>query len=322
MLSCRKTNDFVNRKGIKMKKTILAILSATLILSVVTPAQAQDQRVLAIIDTAINSNNFPSIIHEVCITTVKSSDPKQNMSCPNGELFMEGKGAASAIWPTSVSNGTYHGDAMVKSALTVNPNTKIVFIRYHDINSNGNSLAKPEALVSAIEWVAKNASKHSIDAVSISQSGVSTNITTKERTLHSACSNASAISSVAQLSLNNVPVFAATGNDGLPNLVGFPACIPGVIGVGASTANNELHTSTNSGPGLDMIAIGQADITRYNGQRTTSMGTSVATAIASSSYVNKNTSKTFQEYLNSLAKVSVAQLINKQWVNKGVYSRN
>jgi hypothetical protein len=245
------------------------------------------------------------------------------MSCPNGELFMEGKGAASAIWPTSVSNGTFHGDAMVKSALTVSPNTKIVFIRYHDINSNGNSLAKPEALVSAIEWVAKNASKHSIDAVSISQSSVSKNNL-------DACTGAGvlrnagviAINAVSLLNASNIAVFAATGNDGLPNLVGFPACIPGVIGVGASTANNELHTSTNSGPGLDMIAIGQADITRYNGQRTTSMGTSVATAIASSSYVNKNTSKTFQEYLNSLAKVSITQLINKQWVNKGVYSRN
>jgi hypothetical protein len=47
-----------------MKKTLLALLSAVLLITVVQPAQAEDQKVLAIIDSAINSNNFPSIIQE------------------------------------------------------------------------------------------------------------------------------------------------------------------------------------------------------------------------------------------------------------------
>lgn len=306
-----------------MKKTLLALLSVGIAFATVQPSQAQDQRVLAIIDTAINSTKFSSIIHEVCFTTVKSSNPKQNMSCPNGELFMEGPGAASAPWPTKMgTTGTYHGDAMAKSALTVNPNTKIVFIRYHDVNANGNSLANPAALVAAIDWVSNNASKYSIDAVSISQSGISTDLKTRVTSLHSGCSNPSAISAVAQLAVNNVPVFAATGNDSQQNIVGFPACLPEVIGVGAITEKNQLHTNTNSGDGLDMVAIGVSKITLYNGSRATAVGTSVASAIAASSYVNNSTTQSFRDYLNSLTKVPVVQLVNRKPVTKGPYIKN
>ena len=156
-----------------MKKALLALLSIALAFTALAPAQAEDQKVLAIIDSAINSKNFPSIIHEVCFTTVKSSIPTQNMSCPNGELFMEGPGSASAPWPVSINNATFHGDTMVKAALTVNPNLKIVFIRFNDVTSLGNSRGDVKALALAFDWVSKNASKYSIDALSVSQSTVS-----------------------------------------------------------------------------------------------------------------------------------------------------
>ena len=48
-----------------MKKVLLALLSIALAFTALAPAQAEDQKVLAIIDSAINSKNFPSIIHEV-----------------------------------------------------------------------------------------------------------------------------------------------------------------------------------------------------------------------------------------------------------------
>jgi len=68
---------------------------------------------------------------------------------------MEGKGAASAPWPTSINNATYHGDSMVKSALTVNPNLKIVFIRFNDVTSIGNSRGDARALALAFDWSIK-----------------------------------------------------------------------------------------------------------------------------------------------------------------------
>jgi hypothetical protein len=289
-----------------MKKTLLALLSIALAFTAMQPSQAQDQKVLAIIDTAINSKNFSSIIHEVCFTTVKSANPSQNMSCPNGELFMEGPGAASAPWPSSINNGTYHGDSMVKAALATDANLKIVFIRFADVTSIGNHRGDPKALIAAIDWVSKNASKYSIDALSISQSGVSTDLKTRARVLHPACTDTTTINAVSQLSANNVPTFAATGNDGLNNLVGFPACINQVIGVGAMGSATQFERATNTGPGLDMVALGKVSVTKYNGSATDISGTSGATVVAASSYVGKNSGQRFTDYINSLPKVVVS----------------
>ena len=282
-----------------MKKTLIAILSALLVVTVIQPSQANDQKVLAIIDTAINSNNFPQIIHEVCFTTVKSKVVSQDMSCPNGELFMEGKGAASAPWPTSVNNATYHGDSMVKSALTVDPNIKIVFIRFNDVTSIGNSRGDVRALTAAIDWVSKNASKYSIDALSISQSSVSAD------NLSRCTTDTQTINAVASLNASNVPVFVATGNDRRQDVVGFPSCVSGVVGVGALATATQLEAATNRGPGLDMVAMSGVQITKYNGSPAVAYGSSVATAVASASYVSKNTSKSFGEYLSSLSKILI-----------------
>jgi hypothetical protein len=283
----------------KMKKVLLSLLTIALAFTAIAPAQAQDERVLAIIDSAINSNNFPSIIHEVCFTTVKSRIASQNMSCPNGELFMEGRGAASAPWPASVNNATYHGDSMVKAALTVNPNLKIVFIRFNDVTVSGNSRGDVKALTSAINWVSQNAVKYSIDALSISQGSVSAN------NLALCSTSTVVINSFASLTSSNIPVFVATGNDRRRDVVGFPSCVNGAIGVGALGNATQLEAATNTGPGLDMVAPGKVRITKYNGSPTDTAGSSVATVVSAASYVNRNTFKTFGEYLTSLPKILI-----------------
>jgi len=299
MPSSFKNQTITTTRRNKMKKTLLALLSIAIAFTAVAPAQAQDERVLAIIDSAINSNNFPSIIHEVCFTTVKSTNPKENMSCPNGELFMEGKGAASAPWPASVNNATYHGDSMVKAALTVNPKLKIVFVRFNDVTSLGNSRGDVKALASAINWVSQNAAKYSIDALSISQSTVSTG------NLALCSTDTVVINAVASLNTNNIPVFVATGNDRRRDVVGFPSCVNGAIGVGALGNATQLEAATNTGPGLDMVAPGKVSITKYNGSPTDTAGSSVATVVSAASYVNRNTFKTFGEYLTSLPKILI-----------------
>jgi len=289
-----------------MKKVLLALLSIAIAFTAMQPSQAEDQKVLAIIDSAINSKNFPSIIQEVCFTTVKSSIPTENMSCPNGELFMEGPGSASAPWPLQknsinfdVNNPTFHGDMMVKSALTVDTKLKIVFIRFNDVTSLGNSRGDVRALRLAFDWVSKNASKYSIDAVSVSQSSVSVD------NLKLCTTDLIVINSVASLNANNIPVFVATGNDKRKDVVGFPSCVNGAIGVGALGNATQLEGLTNTGPGLDMVAPGKVRITKYNGSPTDTAGSSVATAVSAASYVNRNTFKTFGEYLKSLPKILI-----------------
>lgn len=283
-----------------MKKVLLALLSITIAFTAMQPSQAEDQKVLAIIDSAIDSKKFNSIIHEVCFTTVKS------MACPNGQLFMEGPNAASAPWPMQknsvnfdVNNATFHGDAMVKSALTVNPNLKIVFVRFNDVTTLGNSRGDVKALALAIEWVSQNAEKYSIDALSVSQSSVSVGNLALCKT------HAQTISSVSLLNSKNVPVFVATGNDRRTDVIGFPSCVSGVIPVGALANETQLEKATNTGPGLAMVAPGKVRITKYNGSTTDTAGSSVATVVSAATYVNKNTFKTFGEYLSSLPKILI-----------------
>jgi hypothetical protein len=184
---------------------------------------------------------------------------------------------------------------MVAASVNTNPNIKIVFVRIADITAQGNSGNQPQSLSLAIDWVSKNAAKFSIDAVSISQSGTSSN------NLLSCSRDTVVINAVASLNAQNVPTFAATGNDRLTDKVGFPACVNGAIGVGAVDANGTtFHAVTNRGPGLDIVANGSMDVVRYNGTVVTATGTSVANVVAATKYVSQT--NMFAQFIAGLTK--------------------
>lgn len=292
-----------------MKKLVVILTSVVMSLFVVQPVQAQDQKVLVIIDTAIDSDRHTNVIHEVCFTA---------KSCPNGDRrrdpvtntwfsFQEGKGSAMVQdWKVK---GVEHGHNVYQAAVTANPNIKIVFVRISDINvyttfsalhSDGRSLDR------AIEWVSNNSARFNISAVSISQS--------RSNFAAGTCpKNATFERSVASLNSNNVATFVATGNDSRKTQVGFPACVPGVVAVGAlrPTTNKrpylasyytELANYTNVGPELDVVARGDLDIKAYGGWDVTITGTSVATPIAAAIAVGKRTTESWQSILDSYSK--------------------
>jgi hypothetical protein len=294
----------------KMKKALLTLLSAVLVITTIQPSQAQDQNVLAIIDTAIDSNKVTSVIHEVCFTDSLS------MACPDGKLFMEGKGSAgSKVWPTSMLNGVYHGHNMTQAALSVDPDVKIVFIRVANITALGNSGVTTKTLSLGLDWVSKNAARYSIDAVSVSQSSSSKNNldacvgtgTLKDEGVRS-------INATSLLALSNIPVFSGTGNNSnAPKTivpVGFPACIDQVVGVGAVKPNlTDLASYTNRGIGLDLITSGTRDIKNYKGTSVTLSGTSVSTVLAATSYVKNKGTKTPSDFFATLGNVLGFQYI-------------
>lgn len=287
-----------------MKKLVTVALSAVLVLLAVEPVHAQDQKVLAIIDTAVDSAKIPSVIYEACFTV--------NRSCPNGLGFMEGVGSAnSKVWPTSIRNGTYHGHNMTQAALAINPNIKIVFVRIADITASGNSGNQPQSLSLAIDWVSKNASKYSIDAVSISQSGTSKN------NLLACSSDVKTINAISSLNAQNIPTFAATGNNKSKTIVGFPSCVSGVIGVGAlaafpktPTVYNNFDGTTNRGPGLDIVAPGDISIVEYNGSVSSTSSTSGATVLSAASYLKSNATS-FSDFASKLVNVLGYPYISK-----------
>lgn len=292
-----------------MKKLVVVLTSVVMSLFVVQPVQAQDQKVLAIIDTAIDSNKHTNVIYEVCFTakSCPNGDRRRDMTTNTWFSFQEGKGSAMVQdWKVK---GIEHGHNVYQAAVAANPNVQIVFIRISDINvyptfsalhSDGSSLDR------AIEWLSNNSARFNISAVSISQSRSNFAAGTCPR-------NARFERSVASLNSNNIATFVATGNDSRKNQVGFPACVPGVVAVGAlrptvnkrpylSSYYTELASYTNVGPELDVVARGDLDIKAYGGWDITITGTSVATPIAAAIAVGKRTTESWESIFASYSK--------------------
>lgn len=256
-----------------MKKIIVSTVAAFLTFaSSYSSHGAIDEKVVAVLDTYVNSAITKQVIHEVCTTT--------NKSCLNGSNFMEGVGAANVLQSDLSANGIQHGQYMASTVAQANPNTKIVFIRIHNVNryKDFNAIyANDESIIRGLKWVYENAQKYSIDAVSISQA--------RHNFPQGTCpKNINLDSYVSKLKDMSIPVFAGVGNGGWWNRTGFPACADNVIGVGSSSDKYTMGTS-NMGDKVDFFSIGYVQLKSLNNIGVS--GTSVATAYISSVWVNK-----------------------------------
>ena len=288
-----------------MKKVVVILASVVMSIIAIQPVQAQDQKVLAIIDTAIDSSRMSNVIHEVCFTF--------NNTCNNKAGFDEGPGSARVNnWKIK---GALHGFSMAQIAVQADPNVKIVFIRISDekvystfsmIRNDGGSLAR------AIDWVSNNATKFNIKAVSISQS--------RSNFKAGTCpSDAIFELSVQKLKLQNVPTFVATGNDGKKNQIGFPACVSGVYSVASTDANNNVVKSSNINSTTSLLAStcfsfrGQAcvETVDYFGVNRPIVGTSTATVLAATLAISKNNLASFDQFLATLPKSGNYPYISK-----------
>jgi hypothetical protein len=288
-----------------MKKVIVILASIAMSVIAVQPVQAQDQGVLAIIDTAIDSSRIPNVVHEVCFT--------YNNTCNNKAGYDEGRGAAKINdWKIK---GALHGFSMAQIAVQTDPNVKIVFIRISDekvydtfsiIRNDGGSLAR------AIDWVSNNSAKFNIKAVSISQSRSNFAVGT--------CPSDSLFeSSVKKLKLQNVPTFVATGNDSKKNHIGYPACVSGVYSVASTDANKNIVKSSNVNATTSLLASTCFSFNRdacvetrdYFGVMRPIAGTSTATVLAATLAISKNVAGSFDQFLLTLPKSNNYPYISK-----------
>lgn len=243
-----------------------------------TKASEMSYPSLAIIDTGIKANTFTNnIIHEVCII--------EWYSCPNGDQFMEGKGAATLTDSLYNTRGFNHGTQMAATALATNNDLKIVFIRIIGNDSRGNRQGvHPNYLAKAFDWIAKNSIKFNINAVSISQ-GHHRLLNGKNYCPTSYAVNASIDSLVTQ----GIPVFASAGNLGDKRRIDWPSCIKNVTAVSSKDSRNVLSKFSNFDINLtDIVEFESINTTIYN-YNVKSVGTSVSTQIAASKYIKEKT---------------------------------
>jgi subtilisin family serine protease len=163
---------------------------------------------------------------------------------------------------------SFHGTNVSGIVIGVAPKTQLAVL---DVFDRGPS-ASDSAILTGLDWVLKNAKKYHIVAVNMSLGASQKYITT-------ACGDSQYAGVVSDLRRAGVLVVVAAGNDGkvenqYHNGVTHPACVPGVISVGAvydaniggkrygtdctddSTKADQIVCWSQSGPTLGVLAPG------------------------------------------------------------------
>jgi len=293
------------------KKLITALIAITLALPTTAHAAGLQNRLdsipsVAILDTAIDTS-LPAfqgkIIQEVCIL--------EWTTCPNGQSFMEGKGAASMPANQITLNGFDHGTFMTSVFVKTNPYVNIVFIKIIGNTSTGLRQNAGEASVyNALNWVKSNASKYNIQAVTMSQGmhnlGAGTDYCPKTPTTQQ---------SVKDLIAIGIPTFFPSGNGRDYARIDWPACLDESISVGYVDQQNEISISSNNDTAkLDFFAPGFFTIAGPGNVSKNVSGSSAAIQVAGAQWISLKSAKptyTYDQLLTAL-RLTASSTIGRQ----------
>ena len=307
----------MNFRGFARQVTLLLILTCLPIISP-TSTYANTVPTIVIADTAIDSDNpefSKNIILELCIL--------EWAVCPNGQKFMQGKGAAKLPLDYLVNNGFNHGTQMVSAAVRTNPDLNIIFIRMFGNSSSGARLSAGSTTVALVlQWISQNQVLFNIQAAAISQGHH--NISS----LTNYCPRESMVEGVlTKLSDQGVPVFFPAGNSGDRSRVDWPACYPSVMTIGALNPDRRIASYSNIDSNLiDYFEIGTLKVNDANGLERTSTGSSIAAQVAAAKWMqirSKNLDKTFAEtkmiFDSNTHNVSISSTSSGKAINRDVY---
>jgi hypothetical protein len=283
------------------KKLIAALIAITLAVPTTAHAAGLQNRIdstpaIAILDTAIDTS-LPAfqgkIVQEVCIL--------EWTTCPNGQSFMEGKGAASMAANQITANGFDHGTLMTSVFTKTNPDVNIVFIKIIGNTSTGLRQNAGEASVyNALNWVKNNASKYNIQAVTMSQGmhnlgAAGTDYCPKTPTTQQ---------SIKDLIAIGIPTFFPSGNGRDYARIDWPACLDESISIGYVDQQNEISTSSNNDAAkLDFFAPGFFTIAGPGNVSKNISGSSAAIQVAGAQWIKLKAAKptyTYDQLLTAL----------------------
>lgn len=296
----------------KTKLLLILALAASLL---VAPASANTQKTLVIIDSGINTELDwvkSTLVEEVCII--------EYGTCPNGQKFMTGPGAAHVRYQDVKDRAMHHGSQMYSVAVQVDPNVRVVFIRIVGMSAKGfaNSYTM-RSVQQALDWVDANAARLNVGAVSMSVGR-----SYKE----AGCPIEASFQATAQkLSSAGIAVVASAGNGGNRTKVDYPACTPEVISVGATDVRYSMRgvvgwvtpvmPSSNGGPDLDLYAHGRWTTQDLTGRKLLTLGTSnSAVAVATKTAQSPSQGGSISSLTQNLGKayISLKEVVDKLYL--------
>lgn len=294
-----------------MKTKLLLILTLAASLLVV-PASANTQKTLVIIDSGVNTELDwvkSTLVEEVCII--------EYGTCPNGQKFMNGPGAAHVRYQDVKDKAMHHGSQMYSVAVQVDPNVRVVFIRIVGMSAKGfaNSYTM-RSVQQAMDWVDSNAARLNVGAVSLSVGRSYKEV---------GCPiEASFQATVRKLTGAGIGVVASAGNGGNKLKVDYPACTPEVISVGATDVRYSMRgvtgwvtpvmPSSNGGQDLDLYAHGRWTTQDLTGRKLLTLGTSnAAVAVATKTAQSLSQGGTLASLTQNLGKayISLKEVVDK-----------
>lgn len=247
---------------INMKK-LTAIVAVFLCLNIV-PVHAVEPKVLAIIDTGVDTSHpaiKSNIVYEVCVAGYKS--------CPNKTNFQEGSGAAT-VTPAMYSNLDWgHGTSVVSAAVQTDPNIKIIEIRCASlIGTNGYIGCNNDMFASSLNWIIENRIKFNIGAVVAPLGSLSSTCNT----------SASYVQPINKLVTLGLPVILPTGNNFNYTNISNPACLPGVLAISAIDDKQRLALYANYSSRVDFASNGNLTVALPGNTYASKFGTSLSVA--------------------------------------------
>ncbi len=196
---------------------------------------------VAVVDTGIDVNH-PFVagraVAEACFAN----------RCPNGESRMVGRGAAQPVG----SHGTHvagiavgRGTAMAGVA----PDAGLIAINVFS-RVDGRLEASKSTVLAALDWLIGVARSGPVRIASINMSLGSP--------LYAAtpCQDSIYDLAVRLLAAEDVVIVAAAGNEGQARGIAHPACVRGIVSVGAVDGEAKVADFSNSAPALDLLAPG------------------------------------------------------------------
>lgn len=222
-------------------------------------------KVVAVIDSGVDGDHpglDGSVVDAACYLDGLpsfSSMPSVSIAemCENGTRSDTSAEPCSVI-PISCSHGTavagvISGDD--EALLGVAPDAGIMALRVTAVVEGLANAGDPEypysafipeaGVLAALEHVYSMRNTHDIAAVNLSLGGDP-----------GSCQDAAWEDIVERLTDAGIAVVAASGNNGWDDAITFPACLPDVVSVGATTALGEVASFTSSSSDLDLLAPG------------------------------------------------------------------
>jgi subtilisin family serine protease len=242
-----------------------------------------DGSLIAIIDTGVdNAHPFLAgkVIDEACFADREL--PEDPGSCPNGdsEQFGPGAGAPCLFAESTCRHGTHVAGIAAGSGDTpgVAPAARLLSLQvFHQSTQCTLSETVPCAraftsdITAALEYLYEQRAQYG-NLASINMSLGSGPAAAPCDALQPAMADA-----INNLSAAGIATVISSGNSGIRNLIGFPACIDRAISVGAVDDDDNVASFSNVSPELDLFAPGVGIVSSVPGGDVASFsGTSMA----------------------------------------------